>query len=288
MLKINNDNIKVVVSDIDGTMCQYTEDGERFISPGILKMIKELSDEKIYFVLNTGNSVPMMDDFSKSYNAGKSKYLKYFVGLNGNVIHDFSTSISNVVNLIPSNIVEELYKSLLPLKALIAITSKDGWVQYLQGHGKVEDVTSFIGLDNEKQWKNIDEMKSFESSPHITIKVNNPKIKEAVLGVANKYSDLIAVSWWSEDGVDINIKDSNKYSGLNSLIKILNENEGEDISIDNVVYFGDQNNDMSVFDNIKYAIAMGNAIETIKAKAFAITDSYKVDGVAKYIDSIKI
>ncbi|KAF5295817.1 hypothetical protein FQA39_LY12990 [Lamprigera yunnana] len=56
------------------------------------------------------------------------------------------------------------------------------------------------------------------------------------------------------------------------VVKNSYQENGTDYTLDNVLYFGDHHNDLSVFENHKYAIAMGNAIDEIKKLAFDITD----------------
>ena len=54
-----------------------------------------------------------------------------------------------------------------------------------------------------------------------------------------------------------------------------------------VMIFGDQGNDMSMFNNPDfYKVAMGNAIEDIKARADYVTDDNDHNGVAKALKKL--
>ena len=60
-----------------------------------------------------------------------------------------------------------------------------------------------------------------------------------------------------------------------------------DISIDEVIFFGDGANDLSIINQVGLGIAMGNALEEVKKQAKEITLSNDNDGIAYYLDNIK-
>ena len=59
------------------------------------------------------------------------------------------------------------------------------------------------------------------------------------------------------------------------------------ISIDEVIFFGDGANDLSIINQVGLGIAMGNALEEVKKQAKEITLSNDNDGIAYYLDNIK-
>ena len=56
----------------------------------------------------------------------------------------------------------------------------------------------------------------------------------------------------------------------NALLKIGKENG---ILPEEMMAFGDAENDMSMFQAVKYGIAMGNAMESLKQIAYDVTDT---------------
>ena len=61
------------------------------------------------------------------------------------------------------------------------------------------------------------------------------------------------------------------------------------ISPEDVMVFGDQGNDVSMFENPSFKkIAMGNAIEDIKEKADFVTDDNNHNGIAKALKKFVI
>ena len=59
-----------------------------------------------------------------------------------------------------------------------------------------------------------------------------------------------------------------------------------DIRPDEIMAFGDSSNDLNMIESVEYGIAMGNAIDSIKAAACYVTDTNDEDGVAKAIEKL--
>jgi hypothetical protein len=72
----------------------------------------------------------------------------------------------------------------------------------------------------------------------------------------------------------------NKGQGIQALKKLLHVNS------DNILCFGDGNNDLTMFQECKYGIAMGNAIDALKAKSVYVTKSNAEDGLAFALEKI--
>jgi len=73
---------------------------------------------------------------------------------------------------------------------------------------------------------------------------------------------------------------TNKGTGIIQLIKILN------ISKDEVMAFGDGDNDLEFFESVGWPVAMGNACDALKPYAQLTTKSNAEDGVADMLERI--
>lgn len=56
------------------------------------------------------------------------------------------------------------------------------------------------------------------------------------------------------------------------------------ISTDEMMAFGDAENDMAMIQTVKYGIAMGNAMDSLKQAAYDVTDTNENMGIAKALD----
>ncbi|WP_040950518.1 Cof-type HAD-IIB family hydrolase [Gorillibacterium massiliense] len=87
------------------------------------------------------------------------------------------------------------------------------------------------------------------------------------------------------------------YTDKNRLIQVMPLNASKEQAVrklisqwscemDDVIAFGDDFNDMGLFQTCGYAVAMGNAIPELKAVADEVTDSNDQDGVAVILEKI--
>jgi len=100
----------------------------------------------------------------------------------------------------------------------------------------------------------------------------HPQLTEALGGRAYVILQPGARTW-----VEVNHVDARKDRSLLALA------EGLDIAPDEIVYFGDSLNDLPVFENLPYAVAMGNARPEVKRLAWRTTTSNAEDGVACFL-----
>lgn len=76
-------------------------------------------------------------------------------------------------------------------------------------------------------------------------------------------------------GYDIVPNGINKASGIDALATYLNMHKNH------MLCFGDHYNDMEMFDYLPNSVAMGNAVDDLKAKATYVTTPVDQDGIAK-------
>jgi|GEM_PF-709388 len=90
MIKKIKETIKIIMVDVDGTLL----DNYHNMSESNQETLSSLSEEEVYFVMNTG-ALPH-DGYKILTNTiiGIDKYTKWFIGLNGAVIYNFLTNDS--------------------------------------------------------------------------------------------------------------------------------------------------------------------------------------------------
>lgn len=79
--------------------------------------------------------------------------------------------------------------------------------------------------------------------------------------------------------LDVTDTTANKGDGVAALAKML----GVDMA--DVAVFGDMDNDVAMFDRAGFSVAMGQAPDSVKAKADEVSSSNEEDGVAHAIDA---
>jgi hydroxymethylpyrimidine pyrophosphatase-like HAD family hydrolase len=109
------------------------------------------------------------------------------------------------------------------------------------------------------------------------------KIDE-IMGVkiVNQHKALIDAKFAPVGTIYYNLVDENTSKGnaIKCFCQLLN------IGIENCIAMGDGNNDISMFHECGYRVAMGNAMPDLKEIADYITDDNNHDGVAKYLEML--
>ncbi|WP_249028961.1 HAD family hydrolase [Tannockella kyphosi] len=60
------------------------------------------------------------------------------------------------------------------------------------------------------------------------------------------------------------------------------------IPLDQILVFGDGENDLTMFDAVKYPIAMGNAMDNVKKAAYEVIKTNNEDGIACFLKKYNI
>lgn len=93
-------------------------------------------------------------------------------------------------------------------------------------------------------------------------------LKEAAGRISHSYSVR-----WNPFAIDIIPEDGGKEKGIRDMLDYLSLKEDE------VIAFGDGNNDIGMLDMIRTSVAMGNAEEAVKQAASYVTTDIDEDGI---------
>ncbi|WP_338972166.1 HAD family hydrolase [Spiroplasma endosymbiont of Panorpa germanica] len=287
MLKINEDEIKIIISDFDGTL---RADKNAAINPEDVEQIKKSIQDGVKFIINTGN-VPFEMIETIQMIAPISQTNKYIICSNGNAIKNYHTNNLEVSTYFDNQTTRKIINKIKTMDLDYDVTSYDMEKIYYSNLNTMNEMIA-MGLSRFDKINRLpvsDEIiNSMSKCPKITLKNVKPQDKVKLVEMIEKeFSEIqIYATWFTTDGVDLGVKGPNKFTGIVSVLDIINKEENLNIKLDNVVYFGDQHNDLEVFKNLKYAVAVGNASQEIKDLAFEITDSAENAGVSKYLKKI--
>jgi len=249
--------IKMIVSDFDLTLINY-RDG---FSEEQLNILRKLKNKGIIFSLVTGRNVNFFKLFPELF-----EIIDYIVSSNGGAIY-YDKNNKFIYNIcIKEESLDKLINYGIDNNFTFIINELDKVYKY----GTLKKIDS-IDFDINRQYfceqiifyiENIDinkVMETFEKLDGVT--VNNVNKKN------NRYS------------IDINDSSVSKGSSLLYLCNYLN------ISVDDVLAFGDGENDISMFKIAGKKVAVDNACLELKKYADEIINSCYENGVFKYIEN---
>lgn len=258
--------IKYIALDLDGTLLN----DKKKILPGTAEYLKRISDN-VTIILVSGRHLYEMSNYAKELELDRSA-TSIYIACDGQYIY---SSDFNLLKSFPFLDLDDL-KTIVGLEecqASIITNSSNYYInsrpQVINGLRNIlkkgNDLRSvcinkrnlnLIGEPLEKVMVLVDSVKNLEQY------VNRLSIDYTVHIIDRKY-------------VEVKKREVSKWTALNYYFS---EN---DISTEDVVYFGDDDNDMDCFQNLSHTVAMGNAIDKVKKVAEYIVDSNNEGGVVQ-------
>ncbi len=253
-------NIKGLVFDIDGTLIPY---GKTKIENSALASIQVAKEKGYKIIIATGRNYCFLDEQIK-------EELKpdYFITVNGTCVLD-----SN------ANILEAFCFSKKSMDLMLECTKKENHligfkysdcIVVLNDHNKFRDYYQVSGKDKHliQDGENPQYAKRLKDEQPLGAYLVNGKEDDEF----SKIPDISFVKAHISD-YDIFPKEVNKATGLNSALKLLG------LSWDEVMAFGDGENDIEMLTNAKIGVAMGNAKDRLKQCADYISTDITDNGI---------
>lgn len=267
--------IKVIFCDVSGTLLNSS--GQ--ISNETLKSIKSLQEKGIKFVLCSGGS-----RVRTRILAGNIGVDEYIISSNGADIFDIKNSKVIFSNYLNKLSIQNIYNLVLN-RDMFFTANCDNYmlVNKKRFNEEFEVLIDNFSLETISK-KNIvqciisgkDTTKSdFDFIEKALLSDDNIEI--AMKNINGNKTDINLIDSCYCDIIDKNTSKGNASKQLLEYLGILKE---EALAI------CDGKNDISLFENVKYKIAMENAIPEIKARADYITESNNNDGVGKVLRRI--
>ena len=264
--------VKAIFIDIDGTL----RDSNRNLSQRTIDTIKKVSKSGILVILCSGRPRKYTEEISKKCFASK-----YIITSSGGNIYDYEQN-------------KELYANIMNKEAIIKLyeISNEENVRFIMNVGEGRVVNKVKHPDQEQELKQ--DIKDFVYNNEVvqcTIadsnfdKIKNliPKIEKVEnVEIKNRHKSLLDIKFKDDKTIfcDIANINSNKGNAVKKLLEILNISKNEAIAI------GDDNNDLAMFEQVGYRVAVDNAIDVVKEKANEITLSNDDDGVAVFLEKL--
>ena len=255
--------IKLIASDVDGTL---VGDGEGKLDKRVVEAIKALNDKGIHFAVASGRQwVSIENVFEEVKN--KIFYISdngAYIGINGR-----SLFINKMDEITAKDLILDIRKD----SELIAMVADENsyyieennefLIDWIRGgyRGRIELVEDLTKI------KNIIKISAYS---------------ESVYGKADhiiaKYCDKLLVNYAGKMWLDCTAKGVSKGNALRKL------QEAFDISENETMVFGDQDNDVEMFKAAYYSFAVGNAAPVAKEAARFMADSNENAGVLKILN----
>lgn len=284
--------IKLIAMDMDGTLLN----SENKILPETKEMLINVQQQGIRLVLASGRSYCKLMEYAEELQM--HQYGGFLLEINGLALYDLQNDKRTVRAQMNIDQVKELFHYFRQWDVEIMAQFDDGMfdynppvileekAKYRKEHHLPDDYPwtggAFAFLhDNRKGYPKTSYIESAEEIDREINKISvtyHPSVIDEVSACAKR--DLGNQYWvgrTTEKWLEIMLPGITKGSGLETLGEMLNIKPNE------MMAFGDGENDIEMLSYVSYGIAMGNALESVKEYAMDITDDNQNNGIVKAI-----
>ncbi|WP_236847072.1 Cof-type HAD-IIB family hydrolase [Brachyspira catarrhinii] len=257
--------ILLIATDLDGTLLN----NEHKISDYNKKVISAVNEKGIKVILSTGRPTSAAAKFLDDLNIETD-----MISFNGAMITDRKGDIlyeNNLESSIGKELIEIAKKYKVYHQGFLGerwnlSDSKSKWLDFYISIAKINNYS--VGFDN---------IKNFSFSKFMFIG-ENEILKEIAKELDKKLKDKVYYAFSRPVYLEVH---SPKVSKANALSFLLNK---YDIKKENVMAFGDNNNDIEMLEIAGISVAVDNAENVVKEKSKYITKSNIEDGVGYFIN----
>ncbi len=259
---------KMIVFDIDGTLLKYKATSFAFDN-NVLETFRLLKEKGYVVVLASGRDLVSIGDLHLSEN------VDYFIGANGSFIYDtkakkniWSTKLS--LSDFTDYKEQVLDKHIEEINNVILSDDKNVFVysyEQIREHWFWKDFyKKFKPFNLHTTEMNLDEFHL------ITINCLNKKLIDISQNYFDNNNSTLSVQAFWNNGFFVSEKDLNKAETMERLAHILN------FTVDQVIAFGDGENDIQMIQRAGMGIAMANGIDQLKNIANDIAKDVEENG----------
>ena len=258
---------KLIALDLDGTL----NNDAKIITEKTRQALVAAQKAGAIVALVSGRQAPGLEREAQALEIDKYHGMK--ISYNGGQIMDATTGEVLFRKAIPNDLAVRFLRHLEKWQELSPIVDDGEYIYTTDAERyKVYDESHNNNL-KVKIVPNIADAVTFEPVKILTAAPNEillPHLQDISGGFEAEMSFVQSAPWFFEGTT----KGVSKYSALEQAAAYLG------ISRDEVIAFGDAQNDMSMLEFAGYGVAMGNACDELKAMADEVTLSNNEDGIA--------
>ena len=290
-------NIKAIIMDMDGTLLAPGD----HILPETKQKLLELERQGVTLILASGRSytrlLPYADQLDMAANGG------YLIEVDGISLYDMGAGEREVLRRMDPSEIREVYTDLMHLNCEAQACFDDGFFDYFDEdiRRKKEQLRKERNLPDDfpwtaGPWDGLADLRSGypnQTFVHSAEEINRPinkiqlmqdedKIREIYDFLIRKYGDRFEIFRTCPRQLEILPKGYSKGKTLKRLMEMKGWNKDE------VVAFGDGENDVSMFEVVDDSFAMANARDFVKAKARYETASNADNGIVQGLERLGV
>lgn len=262
---------KLIAVDVDGTLIN----SRGKISKRTKTVLIEAQKKGHKVVISSGRSPLGVLDFA--YELKMDKYESYISNYNGSVVTDVKTFEKPVDHRFEIEYLKEILQYIDTLDIDYMIFYNDKVYAQKENTKRLEEVLSKNPNMEKEIVPNLSYNIDFRPN-NILLAQDSEKIEEPATKLIEKYGKDTSMMYSAPYFFEIMPKNVSKGHSLLEIADYLNINH------EDIIAFGDQENDLLMIEMAGTGVAMGNAIPKLKESADYVTLTNDEDGIADYLE----
>lgn len=264
---------KLIALDMDNTLLK----SDRTLSHKNATILKKLHADNHHIVLTTGRPFPNVQPFLTQLDLSKND--DYVILFNGGVVKNISTNETLLNKRFMLSDMSEIFNLIHNLKLPIDIVCPE--IVYSIADFGQSNYVNLIGKLLHYQQVSITDLPTTLTFNKFVVCETEDKLNylENILNHTPVLTKNISFTRSRRTLLEFVPTNVSKGAALKVLLKKLS------LTSKDLIVFGDEANDLSMFKLATVSVAMANAIPLIKSAATDITSSNEEDGVATFLSS---
>ena len=269
--------IKAIVLDLDGTLLNSRKE----ITPDTKQALLKAQKAGIRLALASARSLNGLARFGRQLELERNHGM--LICYNGGLITDAQSRDTLYSRAMPKELAAEICRFLKQYDVIPMIDRgkylylNDVFAGTIHYNGGELDIIRYESRSNEFLICETEDLAEWIDSdvPKILVAAEPELLDEIEEKLAAPFRDRAKAGRTAPYYFEYNARDADKAAAMLQAFKAAG------ISSDEMMAFGDAQNDESMIRAVGYGIAMGNAVDSLKEIAFDVTDDCDRDGIAK-------
>ncbi|MGL4948337.1 MAG: HAD family hydrolase [Mycoplasma sp.] len=269
---------KFFIFDLDGTLLN----SQKKISEENVNAIKKLILNNHHVAIATGRNLSQIQEYIKILDN-----VRYFVVLNGGAIWDnHKKQIKYISQPLDKEIVDYVLSHVKDIKRELQFSNFDRLYRVYFGNNIFEDIKEpnfFKDATKNPVFDNWNDVSHLLDGPIIRVAIRCEKehrknimksLKERF-----KHNNSFHITESSNTYVEVDPASVSKFNTIKTVL------DKYSINIDDVIAFGDSENDISILSSVNNAIVMGNSNDEVKKHANIIIGDNNSNAIAEFLNT---
>jgi Cof subfamily protein (haloacid dehalogenase superfamily) len=261
--------IRLIVFDVDGTLI----DDNKALSLKTISVLHEMQQRGVAISFATGKTLPSVEELVKTLNIKVPIILS-----NGALIQRPNRELV-FSEFLPGDVVSELLEASESCGADLVVYSPDHiFAKEETTNTDQMKINYKEGIEAIGAWVAIQAHFSLICKVIFVNRLDIPLINRLKADLQAKLEGRVTFSMPTQNSIEVMPFGVSKKTGLVRLVEVLH------LSVEEVMVFGDQMNDIDIIEHAGVGVAVGNAVSEVKAIADYVVGSNNEDGPADFLE----